>query len=388
MSTPQHSPQEVTVSTHVRLARIAGIEVGLHYSWFLLAGALCWWLAAHFHGLYPGWTPAAVWAAATMTGMLFFGAVLLHEVAHALVARARRLPVRSITLYAFGGVTHLERDGADPDTELWMGVVGPLCNALVGIAGLGAAQVAGWTPGTPSSSPMVALLVWSGYINLSLALFNMIPGFPLDGGRVLRAVLWHRIKDPNRATRVAAQIAQAVALAMVALGTWHLAGGHGLHWIWVAGLGWFLLDTAWDSYAQADLVAGLRGLRVADVMLRDLPIIDGGADVQQFARRYLFRTGGRYFVVHEDGQPAGLLMPDDIARVDRARWSQTRVDDVMRPLDQLYTVAPDMPLDKAVTAMRRRHMLQLPVVAGGRLYGILSRGQLWCLAPEPAELSL
>jgi predicted transcriptional regulator len=232
------------------------------------------------------------------------------------------------------------------------------------------------------------MLVWLGYINISLAIFNMIPGFPLDGGRVLRAIIWWITGQADRSTRIAAQIGQLVAFGFIALGLIRFFGGAGFGGLWIAFIGWFLLTAARASHAQVGIAESLRGLRVRDVMESDCPAVDGRSNLQTLVDDYLLRTGRRCLVVIENGRVAGLITPHEIKQVDRARWPYTTVDSVMRPLEQLRTVAPDSPVAEALEAMGREDVNQLPVVSDGRLEGIISRGHVLQLLQTRAELSM
>src|SRR5688500_4539754 len=229
---------------HVRIGRISGIDIGLHYSWILIATLITLSLGAHFAEVNPEWTIGVIWSAALVTGLLFFASIVVHEMGHALVARARGLPVRSITLFALGGVASIEKDAADAKTEFWMGIAGPLTSAGIGAVCTGLAVALGWGMNLTPGNPPMAVLVWLGYINFMLAAFNMIPGFPMDGGRVLRAAIWSITGNADRATRTAARIGQGVALFFLMLGVWQFFSGAGFGSLWIALIGWFLMDAA------------------------------------------------------------------------------------------------------------------------------------------------
>ena len=199
------------MQAQIKLGRIAGISVGLHYSWFIIAALITLSLSGHFHSVAPGWSDAVVWSAAMITGLLFFAALLAHEMAHSLVAKAYGLKVRSITLFALGGVSQIESEASDAKSEFWIAIVGPLSSLVIGFALLLVTRLSGWQPGTDPATPVMAVVLWLGYINIMLAAFNMIPGYPLDGGRVLRALIWWITHNADRATRLAAQVGQAVA---------------------------------------------------------------------------------------------------------------------------------------------------------------------------------
>jgi Zn-dependent protease len=374
------------VQAQIRLGRIFGIEVGLHYSWLIIALLVTLSLAAHFHAVNPQWGVGVNWAAAVITGLLFFASILLHELSHAAVAGARGLPVRSIVLFALGGVAQIEKESADAKTEFWMGIVGPVTSALIGAACLALAWGLGWAPTEEPHTPALAVLQWLGYINIGLALFNLIPGFPLDGGRVLRAAVWWVTGDAARSTRVASRVGQFVAFGFIVWGVMRFFGGAGFGGLWLAFIGWFLLEAARASYAQVEISERLRGVRVGDVMARDCPAVDGRTNLQTFVDEYLLRTGRRCFMVEEQGRVAGLVTPHEVKEVERARWPYTTVDEVMLTLDRMRTVEPSAPLTDALEVMGREDLNQLPVVSGGHFEGIISRAHVLRLLQTRAEL--
>jgi CBS domain-containing protein len=232
------------------------------------------------------------------------------------------------------------------------------------------------------------MLVWLGYINIILAVFNMIPGFPLDGGRVLRAIVWWITGNASRSTRIAAGIGQVVALAFIAFGILRFFAGGGFGGLWLAFIGWFLWDAARASAAQVEVVEGLRGIRVRDVMAHDCPTIDSHTSLQTFTEEHLLRTGQRCFVVVDDGHIAGLITPHEVKEVPRERWSTTTTAEVMRPLARLRTIKPDAPAAEALETMGRGDMNQLPVTSNGHLQGVVSRGHILRFLQTRAELHM
>lgn len=371
----------------LRIARIAGIDVRLHYSWFLIAGLITVSLAGQLHLVNPAWGPGLIWSVALITAIAFFAALLAHELSHAAVARSRGIPVPTITLFALGGIAHMGRDAADPKTEFWMGLAGPAASLVIGFAALGLARALGWQYDvTPSSAGMV-MLVWFGGVNVLLALFNMIPGFPLDGGRVLRAAIWGATKDRVRATRIAAGIGQLVAVGLIVFGFLSLFRGAGFGGLWLAFIGMFLLEAARASTAEVELSAALSGVRVGDVMTRDCMLIERGLPVLDVANE-VFRTGRRCFFVVDDGHVAGMLTPAEMRGVDRERWATTPAGEVMRPLERLHRVSPEAPVTEALEVIGREDVNQLPVIEAGQLKGVISRDQILRLLTARSELPM
>src|SRR5262245_52990136 len=209
----------MSMNPSIRLGRVFGIEIGLHYSWFVIALLIVLSLSGHFHLVNPQWSLGLTWSLAAITGLLFFASIVAHELSHAAVANARGVPVKSITLFALGGVANIEKESTDAKSEFWIAIVGPVTSAVIGLFFLAVVWLAGWRPETGARlAPLGTGLLWLGYINIALAIFNMIPAYPLDGGRVLRSIVWETSRDPVRATKVAAGVGQFIAVAFIVFG--------------------------------------------------------------------------------------------------------------------------------------------------------------------------
>ncbi len=362
--------------SQIKLGRVAGIQIGLHYSWFIIAILIAFSLAAHFHDVRPGWGEGVSWTAAIVTSVLFFVTLLLHELAHSVVAKSRGLKVREITLFALGGVSQIESEAPDAKSEFWIGIVGPLTSLVIGVICLAIARLLSPTPSAESGSPVTAVLFWLGSINIALAAFNMIPGYPLDGGRVLRSVAWWITGKMDRATRIASRVGQGVAFLFILYGLYRFFVGENFGGLWLAFIGWFLLDASRSSYVQVELMEGLRGRRVAELMERDCASVDGYLSMRDFVDEYLLHSASRCFLVVQGQQPVGIITPVETRKVPRDTWEQTSVQSVMRPLSQLPTVGPDTPAIKALELMGRNNIAQLAVVSDGKLQGIFSQTQV------------
>lgn len=372
----------------IRLGRIAGIPIGLHYTWFIIAALITASLAAHFRQTAPGWSVAATWGTAAFTAVLFFATLLAHELSHALVAMSKGLPVRSITLFALGGLAQIERDANSARTEFLIAIAGPIASFVIGFTCIAVAQALGWSVEDGGSGVAATVLGWLGSINVLLALFNLIPGYPLDGGRVLRAILWAWYGDGDRATRDAARVGQAVAGLFIAFGIVQFFSGGGVGGLWIVFIGWFLLMAAQASYAQVTIAESLRGLRVADVMASECETADVGTTVKALVDDIVLRTGRRCVMVTSDGGVRGLVTPHDIRTLERERWPEVTLGEVMKPVGGLKSVTPDTPVAEAFTLMAREDVNQLPVMSGGRLLGLVTRGQVMRLLEARAELGL
>jgi Zn-dependent protease/predicted transcriptional regulator len=376
------------VRAHIKLGRIFGIAIGLHYSWIIIALLVTLSLRSQFAAVHPDWSTTTTWTTAIITGLLFFVSILLHELSHAAVAKRRGLPVRAITLFALGGVAQIEKDAADAKTEFWMGIMGPVASVLIGVICLVLTYILGWNLADEPNGPIAAMFMWLGVINIALAIFNMIPGFPLDGGRVLRAIVWWITGDANRSTRIASVVGQFVAFGFIMIGILRFFGGAGFGGLWLAFIGWFLLDAARASGAQVEIAERLNGVSVGDVMTRQFPVVDGNSNLETFVHDHLLPSGHRCFVVLEQGRPAGIITPHEVKTIARARWPYTTVSDVMRSLESLSTVGPERPVTEALELMGREDVNQVPVVQGGALAGIISRGHITRLLQTRAELDV
>ena len=370
----------------IRLGRWFGVPVGLHYSWFVIAWLITLSLTTQFAAMNRAWSSQTIWVLAVVTAILFFVCLVLHELAHATVARMSGVPVRGITLFALGGVAQIEKDAGTPAKEFWIAIAGPvasiaiggLCRALAGVAG-------GFGP-TTAPSPVAAVLGWLAYINVALALFNLIPGFPLDGGRVLRSIIWGVTNDMDRATRHASRVGQGVAFIFIGGGLLASLVYKDIGGLWIAFIGWFLLEGAQTYFVQAQLATTLSDLRVADVMARECGTVEAGTTLERFVHDQLVRFVGRCFAVRQDDHVIGLITPDDVKRVERERWPHTTVAQAMRSLQSLHPIAPDTTAGEALAMMGRENVKQVPVVSNGHLEGVVSLSYLVQLLQVRREL--
>jgi Zn-dependent protease/CBS domain-containing protein len=371
---------------NIRLGRVFGIDIGLHYSWLIIALLIFLSLASEFQIVNPQWSQGLTWILAAITTVLFFASILAHELSHAAVAKARGIPVRSITLFALGGVANLEGEPRDPKSEFWMAFVGPLTSVVVGLFFLSIAHVAGWQPesGTPPE-PLWAGLVWLGYINIALAVFNMIPGYPLDGGRVLRSIIWAINRDFVRATKIAARVGQVVAIVFIVFGFFRFFFGGGFGGLWLAFIGWFLAEAALASYMTVESSVALANIRVSDVMSQTCALIDGSVRLHEFAD-YILRTGRRCFVVLQNGRKPGLVTINELKQVEREQWPFVTVSDIALPPDEVRMVSPDTPLTQVLELMVSEDLNQLPVTEDGEFVGVISRSDVLQFLQTLAEL--
>jgi Zn-dependent protease/CBS domain-containing protein/uncharacterized integral membrane protein len=351
------------------VGRIAGIQIGIHISWLVIVALLTASLATTFFPqAAPGRAPALYWIVGLGATLLLFASVLLHELGHALMARARGLPVSSITLFIFGGVSNLEQEPRSPGEEFAVTIIGPAISLAVGGLILALIPLVGhgdllWR----------SLLIYLGATNVLLGIFNLLPGFPLDGGRVLRAILWKVTGNLQTATRWAARVGQVVAFLLILLGVWQFFTGNLLAGIWTGFIGWFMLTAAQSANTQAALDAALRGVTVAQAMSAAPPAVEPERSVQAVLDELIWPYGLNAVLVEEAGHLVGMLSPADIRRLPREQWIQVTVGKAMTPLERLVTATPRQPLSEALALLAAHRVDQLLVVQKGAVVGLLTR---------------
>lgn len=365
------------------VGRVWGIPIGLHFSWFLVFGLISWSLAGgYFPEQYPGWTALTYVLVGGAASLLFFGSVLVHELGHSWVALRNAIPIRSITLFVFGGIAQIGREPASAGVEFRIAIAGPLTS--LGLAGL----FAGAWLATRDVTFLAAPMIWLARINLTLALFNLIPGFPLDGGRVFRAIVWRWTGSFQRATQTATFVGQFIAFGFIGLGVLTALRGNVLGGVWLTFIGWFLENAARATYAQASLGELLRGVTVAQAMMRDCPRVAGDLPLDRLVQEEVLAKGRRCFLVADNSHLRGLLTLHEVKAVPRERWGQVRVDEVMTRPDRLAAVGPQENLVAALQKMDDANVAQLPVLAGDQLVGMLTREHVLHYVRLRAELGM
>jgi Zn-dependent protease/CBS domain-containing protein len=344
-----------------KIGRLAGIDIAIHPSWLVIAFLVTYSLAEfQLPDEFPGWTTLAYWLVGLATALLFFASVLAHELSHAVVARRFGLKVDGITLFIFGGATSIDSDSRTPREEALIAIAGPAMSILIGVLLIGLTLVV-------AQAQLAALLGWLGFINLLLGLFNLIPGFPMDGGRVLRAILWRLRGDRLGATRNAALVGRGVAYLLIGFGVFLALrpGGSIFSGLWLALIGWFLSNAAEATMAQAGVERSLRGVRVRDAMEVNPPAVSPNEPVADLVQERLLRGEDRSFLVrHDDGGLAGIVTLGDVRRLPRESWPGVRVTDIMTRYGDLATIGPDAPMADALRLLQEREIGQLPVVDG------------------------
>lgn len=371
-----------------KLGRIFGIKIYIDWSWLFIFLLVTWNLTVVFSNLHPEWGLALNLGVSLLASILFFASVLAHELAHSLMAVAQDVPVRSITLFLFGGVSSIEREPPSPRAEFLITIVGPLTSIVLGfififLAGIGVslnATIENPTQALANMGPITTLLLWLGPINVILGIFNLLPGFPLDGGRVLRSILWAATDNLRKATRWASYVGQGVAWLLIIAGVAMIFGANipflGTGFIsgfWLAFIGWFLNNASVQSYRQVVVQDLLEDLPVGDIMRRDPPVVSPNQPVSSLVHDSVMGTDEHAFPVLDNGHLVGLVCLHDVRGVERARWDDTPVSAIMTPRERLVTTTPDAEVDEALNKLRTGDHRQLPVLVQDHLVGMLRR---------------
>ena len=367
----------------IPLIRIAGIPVGVDYSWFLIFVLLTWMLAVnHFPAEFPAWAPSLRWLVGAATAILFFVSVLLHELGHSWVALRYKIPVRSITLFIFGGVAQIGAEAPSAGAEFSIAIAGPLVSfALAGL--FYTLQIA-----ASGVQPLYGLAKYLAYINLVLAAFNLVPGYPLDGGRVFRAVVWAVTHDMQRATLIAASVGRGFGFLFIVVGVWQMFGGNLVGGLWIAFIGWFLESAAAAQAVQVVFRGALAGYTVKQAMSGDCPTVEAGVTLQQLVDERILGAGQRCFLVDRGGETVGLLTLSRVKQVARSDWATMTAGEAMLPLEDSKRVGPDTELAAAVQLMDRAGLSQAPVVSNGRVIGLVTREGVVAFLATLQELGL
>ncbi len=355
----------------IGLGRILGIPIGVNYTWFIALWVMAWSLATgYFPQTFPNLPASTYWAMGVVSALLLFASVLVHELGHAIAARRYGIRTRSITLFLFGGVAQIGREPPTPASELVVAAAGPLTSYLLS-AFFWVIQHAA------TGSALGAIIAYLALINAALATFNLVPGFPLDGGRVLRALLWRTTGNLDRATRIAARGGQIVAMGVIGLGVLAVVTGNFTNGLWLVLIGWFLDTGAQASYQQVVLREALGGVRVADIMSRDVHTVDPNLTVDQAIHDYFLRYKHGGFPVVWGDRLLGIVTLHDLKDVPKDQRATTIVRTAMTPLARLRTVRPTTSAYDAFARLAQNGIGRLLVVdEAGQLVGILTRSDL------------
>jgi len=359
------------ISSGLVIGHVRGVAIRVHWSWSLIFALVTWSLA---ESLYPdpefnlGWSENQYWIAGAVSALLFFASVLIHELSHTFMAQRYGMQVPSITLFVFGGVSQMAGEMRSPRQEFWIAIVGPLSS-------WGLAIIFGLLWFVTRSEGIAVIFGYLGWINFALGFFNLLPGFPLDGGRVFRSIVWGRVHDLTRATRIASTVGQAIAWLMIIGGiVWVFFLGIGGLWYVLIGL--FLKNASEQAYAQVLLERALGGVVAADVMRPPPAPVPENWSLSRLAEERVLSEAERAFLTESLGRVSGLITISDLTGVPRARWDETTIREAMVPASEVHTIEPNTSVLEAMRLMQEHDVNQLPVLDDGRLVGMLTRGDV------------
>jgi len=367
-----------------RIATIRGIPVSISASWVIVFVLFLWSFAASYYpDRYPGWTTQAYFAAGLITTLFFFASIVVHELGHALIASRFGIRTRRITLLPIGGLAEIEREAQKPFQEFAIAIAGPVTSLLLGALFLGLYVIV-----HPFSVPLGGITAYLGWVNIALAVFNLVPGYPMDGGRVLRAIVWGLTKSYSRGTRVAASVGSLIAYGFIFIGVVLVFNGQIANGIILAFIGWFVLMSAQGNVQQLTLQQELTGVTVEHVMTRDFAVVQAGATLAQVINETFLAYNTRAGSVEQGGRFVGIVTLSDVVRVPQDRWEGTRVEAVMIPMARLISVAPTDQVLAALERLQQGSFNQLPVIANGHIVGLLTRNDLLRFVQLRAALHL
>jgi Zn-dependent protease len=368
----------------LQIGRILGIPIYLHPSWIIIFALITLSLRMQYTQQHPQWSPTQHWTAGILTSVLFFSSVLFHELSHSKVALHYKIPVLSITLFVFGGIARIGKEPGSAKQEFNIAVAGPLASYFLAIVFFGVAKM------FPFSEMLGALAIWLAGTNAALATFNLLPGFPLDGGRIFRAIVWGVTKNYVRATKIAGTSGKLIAYGMILFGAWYAMQGQWAAGLWLAFIGWFLLTAAQESVAQVAIREALAGLSAGDVMTHEVPTVSGSLTLEDYGAEVL-RTGRRCHLVLTDDRMVGMMNVHRLNATPREEWATTSVQAAMIPREQVLWTTPDEPLLGLLERLLAADINQMPVVAGAgdggtHVIGMISRDSILRVIQTRSEL--
>ncbi len=354
-----------------RIGRVAGIDIFIDSSWFVIFILFTWAVSTSFFPQrFPDKVAVFHWILGTLTSLLVFASVLVHELSHSLVAKKQGETVKSITLFIFGGVAQITAEPKEPIHEFTMAFAGPLASfAVAGVSFVASFLLPGF------SEPLAAVALYLSMVNVGLGIFNLLPGFPMDGGRVMRSIVWKITGDLKKATRIASISGQVFAFFFIMLGILQVLRG-AISGLWLVFIGWFLHSAAVRGYRQVVTESLLEGVKARDLMNREYTTIPRGLPIQALLDEYILKKKERVFLVEDNDQVLGIVCLEDVKAAPRDRWEQMTVADVMTPRDELASVSPDTDGSDILKSLAARDINQVPVIEDGRVTGIICRTEL------------
>jgi Zn-dependent protease/CBS domain-containing protein len=356
----------------LNIGKVGGIQIRLNYSWFLIFGLLTWSLAADYLPTqYPNMANTFYWTIGASASIMLFISILVHELAHSFTARREGMGIKSITLHFFGGVSEITEEADNPGKEFKTAVVGPLSSFLIGLLFFFLWFYAGF-----KSIGLRAILQYGSFANVGLAIFNSIPAFPMDGGRILRALIWKMNKDILKATRIATRISQVLSYIFMGFGVFGFFALGGLNGLWLIVIGFVINANATASLNQTVISQALGEVKVSEIMTRDVKVVDPKLTIQQVVDRYFQSYKHNGFPIMEDQTLLGMITTHDIRQIPEENWDEIKVEEIMKQVNELYTATPDENSADAWMKMAKRNVGRLPVIKDGTLVGIITRSDI------------
>ncbi|MFY0990550.1 M50 family metallopeptidase [Halomonas sp. C05BenzN] len=354
------------------LGHFRGIRIEIHVSWVIILALLLVSMSAGFQQHYPDWSLPVAIATSLVTALVFFASIVAHELGHSLVAIRRGVPVTAITLFIFGGMAQMSRDSERANDEFWIAIAGPVVSfALALLFGLLAVLTADWY------EPLPVALGWLSLINLIVAVFNLVPGFPLDGGRVLRALVWKLTGDAQKGNDTAIASGRLVAYGLFGVALWNImVVGNLIGGLWIMLIAWFLLTMTQAQGRMFDLRERLAGIQANALADPEVPLVDPDSTLEAWVSHQVLPEGRRAYLVGDRRHVLGLISLSDTRKVAQAEWPETRVSEVMTPAEALFHVAPDAPAHEVLQLISEHNLNQVPVMEDGRVRGWIDRQQL------------
>lgn len=355
-----------------RIGSIFGVTIAVHFTWFVIFTLIMISMSGTFAARFPGLPMVAHLSIGIVASLLFFGSVLFHEMVHSLMAIRSGKTVRSITLFIFGGVSEIGKEADQPGEEIRVALIGPLSSYFLafGFGGI-------WLLSRGRVPVIAEVSGWLSAVNLMLGTFNLLPGIPLDGGRVLRGLIWKVTGDKDRATRIAIGAGRFIGYFMILIGVFiAFRLNQPFNGIWLGFLGWFLVNAAEAEGQSTAVQHAIAGVIAAEVMSGECPSVPANTSLAEFVEHFLLRSGRRCYLIGESETPRGIITLSDVLAVPRNEWGTTSVQAAMRRVDQIYSVSPDAGLEEVLKLMDEKNIAQVAVMRDGRLLGMIGRDQL------------
>ncbi|NIM59121.1 MAG: CBS domain-containing protein [Candidatus Aminicenantes bacterium] len=367
-----------------RIAKVFGIDIKIDSSWIIIFVLFSWILSAnYFPQRYQDWSRGLYWIIGIITSLLIFASVLVHELAHSLVALKQGEKVRSITLFLLGGVAQITEEPKRPLREFTMALVGPMASLLIAFLFLILSFIL-----RGISEPLLASASYLAMINTVLAIFNLFPGFPMDGGRVLRSIIWKVTGNLKKATKIASRVGQGFAFFLIFIGILQILRANLLPGIWMIFIGWFLHSAAVRGYDQVMVQSLLKGVRAEDLMTKNFEAVTPDLSVQSLVDDYILKKRERVFLVSDKGSLKGIVCLEDVKQTPSDKWPETKVGEIMTPKEKLEAVSPNADGSQVLNSITTKDIHQIPVMEGDKIAGIICRSDILRFIQFRSELGV